>query len=185
MEIKEIPIEELKPAEYNPRYIDKAAILALQESIKKFGFVEPVVINKDFTIIGGHQRVEVAKLLEFKTVPCYIVDLDKKSEKKLNVVLNSSKLAGTFDQISLDIILQELKLDDDYVSLRLDDLETFDPTTFNEEAGKEWEDMPEFSNVKSIYAKSIVFHFKSKQDFEEFMDKNGLDYTDNTKYITI
>lgn len=58
MEIKNIKIKDLKKAEYNPRTMSDEEIEKLKNSIKEFGLVEPVVVNKDLTIIGGHQRVE-------------------------------------------------------------------------------------------------------------------------------
>ena len=64
MEFKSININELKPAEYNPRLDlqpgDKE-FEKIRKSIEEFGYVDPVIINKDGTIIGGHQRYKVFK----------------------------------------------------------------------------------------------------------------------------
>lgn len=126
MIVDEINIKDLNPAKYNPRTISVEEFEGLVNSIKTFGFVEPLVINKDLTVIGGHQRLEAAKKLGLATVPCHIVDLDKKQEKKLNVILNSQAISGKFDELKLSEILEELKLDEDYFDLRLDQLETID-----------------------------------------------------------
>ena len=56
MKIRNIEISKLKPATYNPRQITKKQVKDLKESIEKFGVVDPIIVNKDFTIIGGHQR---------------------------------------------------------------------------------------------------------------------------------
>ena len=119
MIIEEIEISKLKPAEYNPRTITKEEFAGLKQSIKSFEIVDPIIVNKDLTIIGGHQRVKAALELGYTTVPCNVLDLDKKTEKKLNVILNSHAISGKYDEIKLDEILEELKLDDDYVDLRL------------------------------------------------------------------
>lgn len=126
MNIKQIKIIDLNPAEYNPRTIDDEGLKGLTVSLATFGLVEPIIINKDNTIIGGHQRVKAWKSLGNDSVPCFQVDLDKQQEKKLNVVLNSQAISGKYDHILLLDILEELKLDTDYLELRLDKLESID-----------------------------------------------------------
>ena len=126
MIIEEIEISKLKPATYNPRTITKEEFEGLKQSLKTFGFVDPAIVNKDYTIIGGHRRIEGWKQLGNNTAPCIVLDLDKKTEKKLNIVLNSQSISGKNDQIKLDEILEGLKLDSDYLGLRLDTLESLD-----------------------------------------------------------
>ena len=101
METKKI--DDLKFADYNPRQISKDEFKKLVESIKHFGFVEPVVINNDNTVIGGHQRIRAAAELGYTEVPCVIVKLDKQEEKKLNVALN--KIQGEWDHQKLSELL--------------------------------------------------------------------------------
>jgi hypothetical protein len=107
MEIKKIKISELKKAEYNPRIMLDFEMEALKQSIQEFGFVEPVVVNKDMTIIGGHQRAFGAEALGWDEVPCFVVDLDKKNEKRLNLALN--KINGSWDEVKLTKMIGELK----------------------------------------------------------------------------
>lgn len=126
MVLKEIAISKLNEAKYNPRKITDKKYKGLKQSLKKFGFVQPVVVNKDMTIIGGHMRVKAWKELGHDTVPCNILDLNKKEEKKLNIVLNSDKISGEYDDIKLAEILEELKLDNDYLDLNLNQLEPLD-----------------------------------------------------------
>lgn len=126
LKITQVPIADLKPAEYNPRTITKDEFEGLKASLEIFDFVEPIVVNRDMTIIGGHQRYEVARKLGYKIIPANVLDLDKKAEKKLNVVLNSHAISGKYDDIKLAEILEQLKLDDDYEKLRLNALEPVD-----------------------------------------------------------
>jgi ParB family chromosome partitioning protein len=128
MEIKKLSITALKPAEYNPRVMSKEEFNGLVASIKTFGLVDPIIINKDFTIIGGHRRYDACKKLKYKEVDCIILDLDKHEEKKLNVILNSQAISGKYDDNLLSELLEELKLDDDYEELRLDQLQPLDLT---------------------------------------------------------
>lgn len=126
MEIVEVKISNLKFAEYNPRIITKEEFEGLKASLKTFGVVDPIIINKDYTIIGGHQRTRAWQELGHETIPCNVVELGKKLEKKLNVVLNSHAISGKYDELKLAEILEELKLDEDYFDLRLDSLEQLD-----------------------------------------------------------
>lgn len=73
MEIKEIPIKQLKEYENNPRYNDDA-VPAVAKSIKEFGFKVPIVVDSDNVIIAGHTRLKAAKILKLKTVPCIVAD---------------------------------------------------------------------------------------------------------------
>lgn len=109
MEIVNIEIKKLKPAEYNPRLDlqpEDKEYQDIKRSIIEFGLVEPLVINKGYIVVSGHQRLKVLKELNFVTVPCVIVDLDKQKEKMLNIALN--KINGDWDSIKLKDILEEL-----------------------------------------------------------------------------
>jgi len=109
MKITNIAINDLNPAIYNPRLDlqpDDKEYQDIKRSIVEFTLVEPLVVNKDMTVIGGHQRLKVLKNLQYKEVPCIVVDLDKQKEKMLNIALN--KISGDWDRIKLKDILEEL-----------------------------------------------------------------------------
>ena len=54
-----------------------------KNSITEFGYVEPVIINKDLTVIGGHQRISVLRELGYDEIDCIVIDIDKTKEKLL------------------------------------------------------------------------------------------------------
>lgn len=113
-ELKVLPISILKPAEYNPRKKLKKGdkeYEKIKNSIKEFGFADPLVVNADMTIIGGHQRLTVAMDLGYTEVPCAVVNVDKVREKALNIALN--KITGEWDEDMLADLLTDLK-DADY-----------------------------------------------------------------------
>ena len=112
MENKKIPIEQLKKAKYNPRIIDDKEMTALKKSIMKFGFVEPIVVNNDMTVIAGHQRLRACEELGKKEpVSAVIIDISKKEEKALNLALN--KISGTWDVAKLYEVINELRTEDE------------------------------------------------------------------------
>ncbi|MBR0079619.1 MAG: DNA modification methylase [Synergistaceae bacterium] len=109
-ELKMLPVSELKPAAYNPRKKLKKGdkdYEKIKKSIEEFGFADPLVVNSDMTIIGGHQRLTVAIDLGYTEVPCSVVDVDKTREKALNVALN--KITGAWDEALLADLLTDLK----------------------------------------------------------------------------
>ncbi|MBR1443131.1 MAG: DNA modification methylase [Firmicutes bacterium] len=109
-ELKTIAVDLLKPAEYNPRKQLKPGdkeYEKIKNSITEFGFTDPLVVNSDMTIIGGHQRLSVAKDLGYTEVPCAVVELDKTREKALNIALN--KITGAWDDSLLADLLVDLQ----------------------------------------------------------------------------
>ena len=124
MEIKELPLKELKPAAYNPRKKLKKGdkeYEKIKQSLLKFGYVDPIIVNEDLTVIGGHQRLTVLKDLDYETAKCVIVKLSKEDEKALNIALN--KITGQWD----DALLADLLLDLQESDFNLE-LTGFEPT---------------------------------------------------------
>ena len=107
MELEKINIDLLQPATYNPRQISTKQYKDLKESITKFGLVDPIIVNKCYTIIGGHQRYKICKDLEYKEIGCIIVDLNKEQERELNIRLN--KNTGEFD---MDILANAFDIEE-------------------------------------------------------------------------
>lgn len=103
-------ITDLKPAEYNPRKIGTRERMELTKSLKNFDMVVPIVVNinpkRKNVIIGGHQRVMVAKDLGHKEMPCVEVNLSLDKEKELNLRLN--KNGGEFDPNLLSLLDKDL-----------------------------------------------------------------------------
>jgi DNA modification methylase len=106
MKIESKLIKDLKPATYNPRQISTKQYNDLKESIKKFGLVDPIIVNKDNTVVGGHQRLKICKELKHIEIDCVVLDLSKEEERELNIRLN--KNTGDFD---MDILANEFDID--------------------------------------------------------------------------
>lgn len=110
MEFRKLPIDSLVPASYNPRKKLKpgdSEFEKIKNSINEFGYVDPVIINQDLTVIGGHQRISVLKTLGYTEIDCVVIDVDKTKEKALNVALN--KISGEWNKELLAELIQELQ----------------------------------------------------------------------------
>lgn len=123
--VQNIKIKELNPAPYNPRRWDQPAIEQLAESIKRFGLVDPLIVNSAperlNVVIGGHFRLKVAKDLGFNEVPVVYVDIPEiEREKELNIRLN--KNLGDWDLDLLAEFDESLLADAGFTSEELDDI---------------------------------------------------------------
>lgn len=105
-------ITELIPAEYNPRYISDDSFQHLKASLQRFEAVEPAVINvhpdRKNIIVGGHQRLKVAKSLGWDSFPCVEVKLTRDEERELNIRLNKNTGAFDFDLLANHFEVDEL-----------------------------------------------------------------------------
>lgn len=118
MILEKMRIEDLKAANYNPRVELQPGMEEfekLKKSIEEFGFVEPPIFNNQTgNLVGGHQRVSVAKYLgAYDVLDVVVVDLPLEKEKALNIALN--KIDGIWDEEKLADLL--LELSDEEVTL--------------------------------------------------------------------
>lgn len=100
LNIKYTLVKDLIPSTYNPRKWNSKAIEDLTESIKKYGLIDPLLVNsaenRKNILIGGHFRLKIAKGLGYKEVPCVYINIsDIEKEKELNIRLNKNQ--GEFD----------------------------------------------------------------------------------------
>ncbi|QHQ63830.1 ParB N-terminal domain-containing protein [Anaerocolumna sedimenticola] len=130
MQIEKKKTAELLPAEYNPRKDLKPGdpeYEKLKRSLEEFGYVEPIIWNKNTgRIVGGHQRLKVLINMGITEVECVIIEMDEEKEKALNIALN--KISGDWDKDKLALLITDLQGADFDVSLtgfdvgELDDL---------------------------------------------------------------
>ena len=94
---------DLVMAEYNPRQLTKDQYTQLKDSINRFGLVDPLIVNKNKDrkniLVGGHQRLRIAKEIGLESIPCVEIDLSYDQEKELNIRLN--KNVGEWDYDAL------------------------------------------------------------------------------------
>ena len=112
LKIEYVPIEIIKPNESNPRKMTEKQKKDLKENIKKFNFVDPLILNRykgrENFLIGGHQRLIIAKELGYTKVPVVFVDLDKTKETELLLRLNENQGQWNYDLLKnfdIDMLL--------------------------------------------------------------------------------
>lgn len=128
MQWKTLSVDALRPAEYNPRKKLKAGdkeYEKIKNSIQEFGYVEPIIVNYDMTVIGGHQRLTVLKDLGYTEVQCVEVHIeDENKVKALNIALN--KITGAWnEQLLADLIvdLQAANFNTDFTGFEAPEIE--------------------------------------------------------------
>lgn len=109
-EMQQVEISKLVPYANNSRTHSKEQIKKLQSSLREFGFVNPILIDRKYNIIAGHGRVLAAKEDGLKTVPCVYVDHLSEAQKKAYIIADNrlAEDAG-WDKDLLSIELESLK----------------------------------------------------------------------------
>ena len=111
MQWQMLPLGQLRPAAYNPRKALKPSDKEYQKiknSIQEFGYVEPIIVNHDMTVIGGHQRLTVLKDLGYTEAQCVVLHIEDEAKvKALNIALN--KISGEWNEQLLADLLVDLQ----------------------------------------------------------------------------
>ncbi len=122
--ILEVPIASLKLPSSGWRGISEEAYKGLFLSLKKFGYVDLIIVNKrKMEIVSGQQRFKILKDAGVESVLCVAVDLNDIEQRVMSISLNSQEICGYFTE-ALIPVLEELRqsIPEDYLDLRLSEL---------------------------------------------------------------
>lgn len=189
MKIENIAIEKLIPYARNSRTHSDAQVAQIAASIKEFGFNNPVLIDKDDSIIAGHGRVLAARKLALTEVPCIKLGHLTETQKKAYVIAdNKLALNSGWDEELLRLELQELGENDFNVELTGFSQAELTNLFLEKQEGKtdiekEWVGMPEFDQQNEESWRRLIVHFECQSDFDEFCRLIGQKLTDKTKSI--
>ena len=124
LQVRYLPLSELKPYEKNPRDNSKA-VSKVEKSLTEFGWRQPLVVDKDMVIIVGHTRYQAAKNLGMNTVPVVVADdLPPEKVKAYRLADNKTSDFSIWDN---KLLLEELTdLSDFDVFTGFDESEQFD-----------------------------------------------------------
>ena len=107
-DVVEMPIESIKPYDRNPRIIAQA-VPYVQRSIEKYGFRQPLLLDKSNVIICGHTRYFACKNLGYESIPCIICsDLTPKQVKEFRLVDNKVAEKAIWDYELEKLEMQDL-----------------------------------------------------------------------------
>lgn len=168
LKIEYVDIDSIKPYENNPRH-NEEAIPYVMNSIKEFGFKNPIIIDKNNVIIAGHTRLESAKRLGMKEVPIiHADDLTEEQVKAFRLADNKVSEKAEWNFNMLDAELADLDIDmEDFGFEDIDIVEDFDEKDLEDEREKEK------INVSIVFDKYEDFE-KIKVELEEITKKaNG------------
>ena len=134
MIVQDKAITDINPYERNPR--KKKDIKKVADSIKEFGWQQPIVVDRAGVIIAGHSRYEAAKLLECNSIPVLIADLSPEKAKAYRIADNKTNEFSEWDFGLLHKEFADL-LDNNYelTNLGFDETELEEFVTFDKEEG--------------------------------------------------
>lgn len=111
MNIITMKLKDLKPYKNNPRKND-AAVALVKRSIQEFGYLVPIVIDKNNEIVAGHTRYKALKQLKIQQVPCVVADeLTEDQIKAFRIADNSVSEAAEWDVAKLAVEINDISLD--------------------------------------------------------------------------
>ena len=169
-----VDIYKIKIDSTNPNVMSEDEMLALQKTMDKFGYLAPVILDKKYKVVDGEHRVRVYEKLGKKTIPAYVIDVDKYDQKILRQVMN--KLRGEHDLLKdskeFNILEKANKLDDlaDFLAkdekdfLRIAE-KSDEKLDFDNNPMKHHEDTYLHGNIKQI-----MIYFDN-EEFEKIMPK--------------
>lgn len=113
-----VPIEKLVPYINNARTHNAEQIYKLRASLREFGFINPVIIDKDYGVIAGHGRLTAAREEGLKEVPCVLVDYLTEAQKKAYILAdNRMAMDAGWDEELLRIEIESLQAEDFNIGL--------------------------------------------------------------------
>lgn len=120
MNIREISVARLREYENNPRNND-LAVEKVKYSIQRFGFLFPVIVDMNYTIVAGHTRVRACRELGLPSVPCIIADeLTEEQVNFFRLVDNKTSEYSDwdFEKLKSELSLIDLTLDENQLLIR-------------------------------------------------------------------
>jgi len=108
MEVKKVDIKDLKPNKYNPNEMDPEMFKGLVEEIKTKGMRQPILVNKDMTIIDGQHRWEAAKAAGIWS-KVWVVQIEEDVDEAMISTINMNNLKGITNPVKLAELLKELQ----------------------------------------------------------------------------
>jgi len=105
LSLQKINVTKIKFDKTNPNKMTDKQMEGLKATMEKYGYLTPVILNKDFTVIDGEHRARIYKDLGKKTIQAYVLDIKKVDAKVLRQVMNKLKGEHNFEKDTLEFEL--------------------------------------------------------------------------------
>lgn len=180
MNFKLVPTHEIKPYENNPRQHPVRQLEAITKSIQRHGFRGTILLDRNNVIVAGHARYEAACVAGLSEIPCeYADDLTDEQITEFRILDNEIASMSFNDLEKLYAELEKIP-DCDFSEFGVTFPESGEVVKNHKD---EWNDMPEFDQQDKTAFRSIIVHFKSQEDVDEFAKTVFQKITDRTKMI--
>lgn len=168
MNILMIELDEIFPYKNNPRN-NELAVEVVANSIREFGFKNPLILDKNNVIIAGHTRYEAAKQIGLEEIPCVIADdLNEVDAKRLRIADNKTQEKSVWDfeklEKELDIIGENYNLDD-YRFITIEEKEVTED--FEEDWDKDL--FEEYGDIYEVY--KLIMKPEQADKVNAFLDE--------------
>jgi hypothetical protein len=184
--LKNIEINKIKVDLDNPNQMTEAQFTALKENIGKYGYLVPIIVDKNFNIADGEHRYLAYKEMGMKEIPAYVLDIKDPDRRLLRQVMNKLKGEHDFekDKDEFKILTEKLSVEDIKKLIGpVVDLDHYLEAIQLDDIKDEWIGMPAFDQ-KDLTAKfQILVSFKDEKAREDFGKAIGRKFTDRTRFI--
>lgn len=199
MQVHEIEIDQIIPYDQNPRD-NSSAVEKVADSIREFGWQQPIVIDEDKVILAGHTRHLAAMSMGSKTVPVFVANgLTEAQKKAYRIVDNKTSELAQWDKELLKsefLALQELEFDLNLTGFDLDEIARMsgeDLLQFDEELDEidEAQDFGELDAENKNHVKMLMLYLntetepKFKQMCVKIQEKHGMDNLTDAVYMAV
>ncbi len=183
MNIKITPLQDIKPYYNNPRD-NAAAVPAVIESFKRYGFIKPIICDKDYVIIAGHTRYIAAFQLGLTQVPVVISDMDEEKAKLFRIADNKLAEKSEFDENALIEELRGLEVPQNLQAFFFEDISEMVNFSMNDFQGvsNDFYNYDEDNEFETMEQDSFESNHEDIESFEESNEESKEEIEESSDY---
>lgn len=183
MNIKITPLQDIKPYYNNPR--DNAgAVPAVIESFKRYGFIKPIICDKDYVIIAGHTRYIAAFQLGLTQVPVVISEMDEEKAKLFRIADNKLAEKSEFNENALIEELRGLEVPQNLQAFFFEDISEMVNFSMNDFQGvsNDFYNYDEDNESETMEQDSFESNHEDIESFEESNEESKEEIEESSDY---
>lgn len=182
--MKIVQASDVTPYSRNARTHSDAQITQITNSIRAFGFTNPLLIDDQNVLIAGHGRLAAARQLGMAQLPAIVLEgLSDADKQALRIADNKIALNSGWDDALLRTELADLRdVGFDMSLTGFGEMETDQLFAPDVDPNAEWEGMPEFEQQDRMAFRTVKVHFRDAAAVADFARLIGQTFTDQTKW---